>query len=169
MTPYDTQSSMWVDAALKGDQVVFSPFTVNGSDDTANIPWLGLGQSPLGAGVMSPAGLGYSLSSPNAFSPTSPSFAPESQTRENYFSNPTSPALNLTSSCYSPTSPRCSHTSPSFPLHHPDIAHNRPLLALRPDNSQQVRRLISRDALRRYLVTNTSFFTLDDTSPRLHN
>jgi len=136
MTPYDTNSPMWPEAVFKGDQAAFSPLAINSGDDTASFPWLGLGQSPLGAGGMSPAGPGYSPSSPNAYSPTSPSFVPQSPfggatspfgtspyatspyydrrgpTSPTY--SPTSPALNLTSPGYSPTSPRYSPTSPSF-------------------------------------------------------
>ncbi|KAK7468334.1 DNA-directed RNA polymerase II core subunit rpo21 [Stygiomarasmius scandens] len=135
MTPYDTNSPAWTDGLFKGDQAAFSPLAVNGSEDSSNFPWLGYGQSPVGAGGMSPGGPGYSPSSPNAYSPTSPGFVPQSPfggatspfssgltspfyepgrgaTSPTY--SPTSPAFNPTSPGYSPTSPRYSPTSPSF-------------------------------------------------------
>ena len=135
MTPYDTNSP-WQDGFLKGDptSASFSPLASNGGEDPSNFQYLGYGQSPLGAGGMSP---GYSPSSPNAYTPTSPSFVPQSPfgaatspfgtspyatspfldrsrsaTSPTY--SPTSPGLNLTSPGYSPTSPQYSPTSPSF-------------------------------------------------------
>jgi DNA-directed RNA polymerase II subunit RPB1 len=135
MTPYDTNSP-WQDGFLKGDptSAAFSPLASNGGEDATSFQYLGYGQSPLGAGGMSP---GYSPSSPNAYTPTSPSFVPQSPyggatspfgtspyatspfldrsrnaTSPTY--SPTSPALNLTSPGYSPTSPQYSPTSPSF-------------------------------------------------------
>lgn len=134
MTPYDTNSPVWQEGVFKGDQAAFSPLAVNGGEDAANFHYLSYGQSPMGAGRMSP-GPGYSPSSPNVYAPTSPSFVPQSPfngatspfgtspyatspfysrgaTSPTY--SPTSPALNLTSPSYSPTSPRYSPTSPSF-------------------------------------------------------
>jgi DNA-directed RNA polymerase II subunit RPB1 len=136
MTPYDTNSPMWESGVFKGESAAFSPLAVNGGEDPANFSWLGFGQSPVGAGGMSP-GPGFSPSSPNAYSPTSPAYVPQSPytgatspfgtspyasspfydrgrgpTSPTY--SPTSPALNLTSPGYSPTSPRYSPTSPSF-------------------------------------------------------
>jgi DNA-directed RNA polymerase II subunit RPB1 len=137
MTPYDSSSPMWSqDGSFKGESAAFSPLAVNGGEDPANFSYLGYGQSPMGAGGMSPAaGAGYSPSSPG-YSPTSP-YIPQSPfagatspfgtspyatspfydrgaapTSPTY--SPTSPALNLTSPSYSPTSPRYSPTSPSF-------------------------------------------------------
>lgn len=140
MTPYDSNSPMWnQDASFKGEAASFSPLAVNGGDDATSsfTRYLGFGQSPMGAGGMSPGGPGYSPSSPNAYSPTSP-YVPHSPyggaatspfgtspyatspfydrghrpTSPTY--SPTSPGLNLTSPSYSPTSPRYSPTSPSF-------------------------------------------------------
>ncbi|KZT68820.1 DNA-directed RNA polymerase II, subunit 1 [Daedalea quercina L-15889] len=137
MTPYDSNSPMWNnDAGFKGEAAAFSPLAVNGGEDPANFSYLGFGQSPMGAGGMSPAAPGYSPSSPNVYSPTSPYVPPSpyggatspfgtspyatspfydrarGPTSPTY--SPTSPALNLTSPGYSPTSPRYSPTSPSF-------------------------------------------------------
>lgn len=137
MTPYDSNSPLWTqDAAFKGETAAFSPLAVNGGEDSANFSYLGYGQSPMGAGSMSPAAPGYSPSSPNVYSPTSPYVPPSpfggatspfgtspyatspfydrtrGPTSPTY--SPTSPALNLTSPGYSPTSPRYSPTSPSF-------------------------------------------------------
>ncbi|KIM39097.1 hypothetical protein M413DRAFT_447445 [Hebeloma cylindrosporum] len=136
MTPYDTNSPMWQDGLFKGDaaSASFSPLASNGGEDASNFQFLPYSQSP---GGMSPAGVPYSPSSPNAYTPTSPSFVPQSPfggaaspfgtspyatspfydrsrgpTSPTY--SPTSPALNLTSPGYSPTSPRYSPTSPSF-------------------------------------------------------
>ena len=133
MTPYDTNSPAWQDGVFKADQAAFSPLAVNGSDtaESGNFPWLGFGQSPMGAGGMSP-GPGYTPTSPNAYTPTSPGYVPQSPfgassspfgaggaspyyrgaTSPTY--SPTSPAINMTSPGYSPTSPRYSPTSPSF-------------------------------------------------------
>ena len=137
MTPYDSNSPMWNnDGGFKGEAAAFSPLAVNGGEDSANFSYLGYGQSPMGAGGMSPAAPGYSPSSPNVYSPTSPYVPPSpyggatspfgtspyatspfydrgrGPTSPTY--SPTSPALNLTSPGYSPTSPRYSPTSPSF-------------------------------------------------------
>lgn len=137
MTPYDSNSPMWNnDGGFKGEAAAFSPLAVNGGEDPANFSYLGFGQSPMGAGGMSPAAPGYSPSSPNVYSPTSPYVPPSpyggatspfgtspyatspfydrarGPTSPTY--SPTSPALNLTSPGYSPTSPRYSPTSPSF-------------------------------------------------------
>ncbi|KII94419.1 hypothetical protein PLICRDRAFT_36689 [Plicaturopsis crispa FD-325 SS-3] len=138
MTPYDSNSPGWNEASFKGESAAFSPLAMTGGEESANFPYLGFGQSPVGAGGMSPAGPGYSPSSPNAYSPTSPGYVPQSPfsgatspfgtspyatspfydrgrggaTSPTY--SPTSPALNLTSPGYSPTSPRYSPTSPSF-------------------------------------------------------
>ncbi|GLB36718.1 putative DNA-dependent RNA polymerase catalyzes the transcription of DNA into RNA using the four ribonucleoside triphosphates as substrates [Lyophyllum shimeji] len=60
MTPYDTNSPIWHDGVFKADQASFSPLAVNGGEESANFQYLGFGQSPLGAGGMSPAGPGYS-------------------------------------------------------------------------------------------------------------
>ncbi|KAK0506634.1 DNA-directed RNA polymerase II, subunit 1 [Armillaria luteobubalina] len=131
MTPYDSNSPMWQDGVFKADQAAFSPLAVNGGgEDAASFQWLAFGQSPVGAGGMSPAG-GYSPSSPG-YSPTSPGFVPQSPfgastspfspyapspfnprgpTSPTY--SPTSPGF-ATSPGYSPTSPRYSPTSPSF-------------------------------------------------------
>ncbi|THG98988.1 hypothetical protein EW026_g3272 [Hermanssonia centrifuga] len=137
MTPYDSNSPMWnMDNSFKGESASFTPLAVNGGEDAANFSYLGFGQSPRGAGGMSPAAPGYSPSSPNVYSPTSP-YVPQSPfegatspfgtspyatspfydrsrgpTSPTY--SPTSPALNLTSPGYSPSSPRYSPTSPSF-------------------------------------------------------
>lgn len=133
MTPYDTNSPAWQDGIFKGDQAAFSPLAVNGGDDGGTYQQtLGFGQSPQHSGAMSPRG-GYSPGSPNMYSPTSPSYVPQSPfggptspfgtyatspfygrgaTSPTY--SPTSPAINLTSPGYSPTSPRYSPTSPSF-------------------------------------------------------
>ncbi|PAV21644.1 beta and beta-prime subunits of DNA dependent RNA-polymerase [Pyrrhoderma noxium] len=136
MTPYDSNSPMWsTDMSFnKGEQAAFSPLAGNGGDDPSTISYLGFGQSPIGAGGMSPGPASYSPSSPNTYSPTSPYVPPSpftggtspfntspystspyynrSATSPTY--SPTSPALNLTSPNYSPTSPRYSPTSPSF-------------------------------------------------------
>lgn len=138
MTPYDSNSPMWSqDASFKGDTAAFSPLAANGAEDpSSSHPYLSYLRSPSGAGGMSPAAPGYSPSSPNVYSPTSP-YVPQSPfggatspfgtspyatspfydrgrgpTSPTY--SPTSPALNLTSPGYSPTSPRYSPTSPSF-------------------------------------------------------
>jgi DNA-directed RNA polymerase II subunit RPB1 len=76
MTPYDTNSP-WQDGFLKGDptSAAFSPLASNGGEDATSFQYLGYGQSPLGASGMSP---GYSPSSLNAYTPTSPSFVPQS-------------------------------------------------------------------------------------------
>ncbi|KAH9949477.1 beta and beta-prime subunits of DNA dependent RNA-polymerase [Amylocystis lapponica] len=138
MTPYDSNSPMWnQDASFKVEASAFTPLAVNGGEDPASFSYSGFGQSPMGAGGMSPAAPGYSPSSPNVYSPTSP-YVPASPfggatspfgtspfaatspffdrsrgpTSPTY--SPTSPALNLTSPGYSPTSPRYSPTSPSF-------------------------------------------------------
>jgi DNA-directed RNA polymerase II subunit RPB1 len=135
MTPYDSNSPMWHDT-FKAETAAFSPLAVNGGDDPANFSYLGFGQSPKGAGGMSPAAPTYSPSSPNVYSPVSPYVPAQSPfgatspfgtspyatspfydrgrgaTSPTY--SPTSPALNLTSPGYSPTSPRYSPTSPSF-------------------------------------------------------
>lgn len=135
MTPYDSNSPMWSsrDMQFNGEQAAFSPLAGNGGDDPASYPYLGFGQSPMGAGGMSP-GPGYSPSSPNAYSPTSPyvptspfagatspfttspyatsPFYRGSATSPTY--SPTSPQLGLTSPSYSPTSPRYSPSSPNF-------------------------------------------------------
>ena len=137
MTPYDSNSPGWDQHAFKADSAAFSPLAVNSGEDPANFSFLGYGQSPRPGG-MSPGGPGYSPSSPNVYSPTSP-YVPQSPfggatspfgtspyatspfydrggrggpTSPTY--SPTSPALNLTSPGYSPTSPRYSPTSPSF-------------------------------------------------------
>ena len=138
MTPYDSNSPMWnSDMSFKGEQAAFSPLAVSGGgDDSANVTgYLGFGQSPMGAGAMSP-GPTYSPSSPMAYSPTSPfvaqspysgatsPFGTSPYATSPYYDrrggatsptySPTSPALQLTSPSYSPTSPRYSPTSPSF-------------------------------------------------------
>ncbi|KAI0344206.1 beta and beta-prime subunits of DNA dependent RNA-polymerase [Trametopsis cervina] len=136
MTPYDSNSPMWNhDPSFKGETAAFSPLVSNGADDSPNFTYLPF-QSPMNTDGMSPAAPGYSPSSPNAYSPTSP-YVPQSPyssatspfstspyaTSPYYDPNrgptsptysPTSPALNLTSPAYSPTSPRYSPTSPSF-------------------------------------------------------
>ncbi|KAJ6577080.1 DNA-directed RNA polymerase II, subunit 1 [Mycena sp. CBHHK59/15] len=127
MTPYDTNSPVWQDGVFKGDQAAFLPWR--------STP--GWGQTPVGAGGMSPAGPQYSPSSPNMYSPTSPGYVPQSPfggatspfgtspyatspfydrgargpTSPTY--SPTSPMI-LPSPGYSPASPRYSPTSPSF-------------------------------------------------------
>ena len=135
MTPYDTNSP-WQEGYLKCDptSAAFSPLASNGGEDASSLQYLSYGQGPLRAGGMSP---GYSPSSPNVYTPTLPSFVPQSPfagatspfgtspyatfpffdrsrnaTSPTY--SPTSPALNLTSPGYSPTSPQYSPTSPSF-------------------------------------------------------
>ena len=135
MTPYDRNSPMWSgDFAFRGEQAAFSPLAGNIGEDPSTFSYLGFGQSPMGAGGLSP-GPGYSPSSPSTYSPASP-FVPQSPfagatspfgtssyatspfynragaTSPTY--SPTSPALNLTSPGYSPTSPKYSPTSPSF-------------------------------------------------------
>ena len=136
MTPYDSNTPGWDQHAFRADSAAFSPLAVNSGEDPANFSFLGYGQSPRAG--MSPGGPGYSPSSPNAYSPTSP-YVPQSPfgaptspfgtspyatspfydrggrggpTSPTY--SPTSPTLNLTSPGYSPTSPRYSPTSPSF-------------------------------------------------------
>jgi DNA-directed RNA polymerase II subunit RPB1 len=136
MTPYDSNSPMWNQESYKGEAAAFSPLASNGGEESANFAYRGFGQSPRHAGAMSPAAPGYSPSSPNVYSPTSP-YVPQSPfagatspfstspyvtspfydrgrapTSPTY--SPTSPGLNLTSPGYSPTSPRYSPTSPSF-------------------------------------------------------
>lgn len=136
MTPYDSNSPMWNQESYKGEAAAFSPLASNGGEESANFAYRGFGQSPHHAGAMSPAAPGYSPSSPNVYSPTSP-YVPQSPfagatspfstspyvtspfydrgrapTSPTY--SPTSPALNLSSPGYSPTSPRYSPTSPSF-------------------------------------------------------
>ena len=78
MTPYDTNSPARSESNFKGESVAFSPLTVNGGDDPTNFSFLPHGQSPLGAGGMLPVGPGYSPSPPNAYSPTSPYYVPQS-------------------------------------------------------------------------------------------
>ncbi|KAJ7451085.1 DNA-directed RNA polymerase II, subunit 1 [Mycena latifolia] len=139
MTPYDTNSPVWQDGVFKGDQASFSPLAVNGGDDGPNFTSFqpGWGQTPTGAGGMSPGGPQYSPSSPNMYSPTSPGYVPQSPfagatspfgtspyaTSPFYDRNargPTSPTYSPTSPMilpspgYSPASPRYSPTSPSF-------------------------------------------------------
>ncbi|KIO00034.1 hypothetical protein M404DRAFT_963887, partial [Pisolithus tinctorius Marx 270] len=137
MTPYDTNSHTWSESNFKGKSAALSPLAINGREDPANFSFLGYGKSPLGAGDMSPTGPpGYSLSSPNAYSPTLP-YVPQSPyggmtspfgtlvhvtspfydrsqgaTSPTYFL--TSPALNLMSPCYLPTSLQYSPQLPSF-------------------------------------------------------
>ncbi|KAI0757559.1 beta and beta-prime subunits of DNA dependent RNA-polymerase [Daedaleopsis nitida] len=138
MTPYDSNSPMWAqDVSFKGETAVFSPLAMNGGDEAPasynNL--LPYGVNP-GDGAMSPAIAGYSPTSPNAYSPTSPylaqspfsgatspmgtspyatsPFYDHSRAATSPTYSPTSPALNLTSPGYSPTSPRYSPTSPSF-------------------------------------------------------
>ncbi|KAJ7151696.1 DNA-directed RNA polymerase II, subunit 1 [Mycena filopes] len=139
MTPYDTNSPVWQDGVFKGDQASFSPLAVNGGDDGPNFTSFqpGWGQTPTGAGGMSPAAGQYSPSSPNMYSPTSPGYVPQSPfggatspfgtspyaTSPFYDRSgrgPTSPTYSpsspmiLPSPGYSPASPRYSPTSPSF-------------------------------------------------------
>jgi DNA-directed RNA polymerase II subunit RPB1 len=136
MTPYDSNSPMWNQESYKGEAAAFSPLASNGGEESANFAYRGFGQSPHHAGAMSPAAPGYSPSSPNVYSPTSP-YVPQSPfagatspfSTSSYVTSPfydrgraptsptyspTSPALNLSSPGYSPTSPRYSPTSPSF-------------------------------------------------------
>ncbi|KAL0955363.1 hypothetical protein HGRIS_001611 [Hohenbuehelia grisea] len=56
MTPYDTNSPVWSDTVFKGEQAAFSPLAINGGEDAASFQYLGFGQSPMGAGGMSPGG-----------------------------------------------------------------------------------------------------------------
>ncbi|KAG2023660.1 RNA polymerase II large subunit [Coprinopsis cinerea AmutBmut pab1-1] len=137
ITPYATNSPDWIqDEFFKGDSgpSAFSPLASNGAEDTANFQYMSFPQSPHGAGGMSP-GPGYSPSSPNAYSPTSPGMVPRSPygAPTSPFSNqyatspfydsrrqatsptysPTSPIAGLTSPAYSPTSPGFSPTSPN--------------------------------------------------------
>jgi len=120
----------------KGEAAAFSPLTSNEGKELTNFAYLGFSQSPHHAGVMSPAAPGYSPSSLNIYSPTSP-YIPQSlfagatlpfstspditspfydhghvPTSPTY--SPTSPALNLSSAGYLLTSPWYSPTSPSF-------------------------------------------------------
>src|SRR5882762_3253345 len=60
----------------KQTRLLSHPLAVNSGKDPANFSFLGYGQSPR-AGGMSPGGLGYSPSSPNAYSPTLP-YVPQS-------------------------------------------------------------------------------------------
>ncbi|KAI0791691.1 beta and beta-prime subunits of DNA dependent RNA-polymerase [Abortiporus biennis] len=137
MTPYDSNSPVWSqDTSFKGEPAAFTPLAVNGGEDAATFHYRGF-ESPMHSGGMSPAVPGYSPSSPNAYSPTSPyvppspygggatsPFGTSPYATSPYFDrtrgptsptySPTSPALNLTSPGYSPTSPRYSPTSPSF-------------------------------------------------------
>ena len=67
MTPYDSNSPMWSsDMSFKGEQAAFSPLAANSGEDPSNFSYIPFGQSPMGAGGMSP-GPGYSPSSPNAY------------------------------------------------------------------------------------------------------
>ncbi|KAG2338022.1 hypothetical protein BDR05DRAFT_1004556 [Suillus weaverae] len=94
MTLYNTNSPAWSEGNFKGESAAFSPLTVNGSEDPTNFSFLGYGQSPLGAGGMSPAGPGYSPSSPNTYSLTSP-YVPQSP-----FGSTTSPFGTSPRICY---------------------------------------------------------------------
>lgn len=139
MTPYDADSPMWEGGMFKGESAAFSPLAGNGREDPGTFQWSVFSQSPIGAGGI-PAGSMYSPSSPNAYSPTSPVYVPQSPfggatsptspyatspfydhgcgpTSPTY--SPTSPVLNLTSPGYSPMSPHYSPPSPSFSLTSP--------------------------------------------------
>jgi len=61
---------------FKADSAAFSPLAVNSGKDPANFLFLSYGRSPQ-AGGMSPGGPGYSPSSTNVYSPTSP-YIPQS-------------------------------------------------------------------------------------------
>jgi DNA-directed RNA polymerase II subunit RPB1 len=124
MTPYDTYSPMGHEGLFKGDPMsaFFSPLATNGGEDASSFQYLGYGQSPLGARML-PGGVGYSPSSPNAYTPTSPSLAPQSPfggTTSPFRTSPyaTSPFFDRsrgpTSSTYSPTSPALNLTSPGY-------------------------------------------------------
>ncbi|KAK0440787.1 DNA-directed RNA polymerase II, subunit 1 [Armillaria borealis] len=138
MTPYDSNSPMWQDAA-------FSPLAVNGGgEDAASFQWLAFGQSPVGAGGI-PSSPGYSPTSPgfvpqspfgastSPFSPYAPSpFNPRGPTSPTY--SPTSPGF-ATSPGYSPTSPRYSPTSPSFSPTSPRYSPTSPSFSPTPSFS----------------------------------
>ncbi|VDC07033.1 unnamed protein product [Peniophora sp. CBMAI 1063] len=84
MTPYDSSSPMWQQEAYKGEQASFSPLASNGSEEAGGYSsYLGFGQSPLGAGGMSPGPGAYGATSPSSphgmYSPTSPILANESE------------------------------------------------------------------------------------------
>ena len=146
MTPYDSNSPMWNQESYKGEAAAFF-LASNGGEESANFAYRGFGQSPRHAGAMSPAAPGYSPSSPNVYSPTSP-YVPQSPfagatspfstspyvtspfydrsrapTSPTY--SPTSPALNLSSPGYSPTSPWYSPTSPHYSSRHLSVPHFR--------------------------------------------
>lgn len=151
MTPYDSNSP-YHDVVFKGDQAAFSPLAVNGGEEAADYSWIRFGQSP-GRGGMSPGGFpaSYSPSSPNAYTPTSPGYVPQSPfvgatspfqtspyatspfydpsrgaTSPTY--SPTSPALGFTptSPHYSPTSPAFSPTSPTYSPQSPSFSPTSP-------------------------------------------
>ena len=129
MTPYDSNSPMWNQESYRGEAAAFSPLALNGGEESANFAYHGFGQSPRHAGAMSPTAPGYSPSSPNIYSLTSP-YVPQSlviirrcdliiqhvlihhvtvlrswscPTSPTY--SPTFPALSVLSPGYSPTSP----------------------------------------------------------------
>jgi len=115
MTPYDTNTPGWDQHAFKADS--------DSGEDPANFSFLGYGQSPK-AGGMSPGGPGYSPSSPNVYSPTSP-YVPQSPfggATSPFGTSPyaTSPFYDRggrggpTSPTYSPTSPALNLTSPGY-------------------------------------------------------
>jgi DNA-directed RNA polymerase II subunit RPB1 len=148
MTPYDSSSPMWnADGSFKGEAAAFSPLAVNGGEEGANVQYgLGYGQSPMGAGGMSPGGQ-YSPSSPSytptspfmpsqspytasgatspfATSPYSPFYDPRRGATSPTYS-PTSPAM-VTSPSYSPTSPQYSPTSPQYSPTSPSFSPTSP-------------------------------------------
>lgn len=167
MTPYDSNSPGWDQHSFKADSAAFSPLAVNSGEDPVNFSFTGYGQSPRAGGIL-PGGPGYSPSSPNIYSPTSP-YVPQlpiggatspfydragrrGATSPTY--SPTSPALNLTSPGYSPTSPIYSHTSPLFSPASP--RYSRHLSALHPFATH----LPARCSAQRHLAVRITFYIL---------
>ncbi|KAI5982068.1 hypothetical protein EDC04DRAFT_2915988 [Pisolithus marmoratus] len=126
MTPYDTNSPAWSESSFKGK--LAASLAVNGGEDPTNFSFLGYGQSPLGAGGMSPTSLGYSLSSPIAYLPTSASVSqcPQNIPWHRPLSTLTSPGYSPTSLRYLPMSPSFSPTSPCYSPQSPSFSPASP-------------------------------------------
>jgi DNA-directed RNA polymerase II subunit RPB1 len=128
MSSYDTNTPGWDQHAFKADSAASSPLAVNSGEDPANFSFLGYGQSPR-AGGMSPGGPGYSPSSPNVYSLTSP-YVPQSR-----FAGATSlfgTSLYATSPFYD----RGGRGGPTSPTYSPTSLH---LISPRPAILQRVR------------------------------
>ncbi|KAH8822372.1 beta and beta-prime subunits of DNA dependent RNA-polymerase [Flagelloscypha sp. PMI_526] len=144
MTPYDSNSPAWQDGMFKGEHAAFSPLAANSGEESSNSYFPPqFSTTPLHTGGGIPT-------SPNAYTPTSPSFAPRSpfSSATSPFSgtspystspyhdsgrgptsptySPTSPTLHLTSPGYSPTSPRYSPTSPRYSPTSPSFSPTSP-------------------------------------------